>query len=1299
MSEIQEATRIIERLIPFFTLCLSMHYVNLKKEHRYRQVLMPIAALIFAIVISFNVDNIAENCVRLLRFVQSLFPILRKFEVDKWAVLIANTIIALIYLVWKASALEIFDFIGEKIENIFRLKQHLFYEYSEKQEAVVLKKKWGQLKNIYNIMFFGAVVIATVILFLAYKFSNLTCFHYYHPYPVTAVITLEAVMAYFGGLTENEIKEKKKKDKPPHPDQEVNFTELKEQYHRVFSDIAIGEYEISWSNPKEEKTNPESIIEELEKSENNRDKALAAYLKKETENGRSIESNYIMSICDMLRGKSVIFANPFYRDLTMEIGFPLNMALLRHGKGLVITGRHEMEQELKEWLQNGFFQVTHVPSFWKIDKMMERKIVEGDIAILSAKELYNVEMLELNRKFLEQVSFVLILEPSMLIAQGQIGLSILSDMLGTEIIRPVYCACDRNVEGLVDALSHILKVSLTEVRATVPAAKDSTVMFWNADCRNINKRVFTNFVTYMGEGTALAVIALKLGAKVVSWRSDTLFPVWDIRWITGVYYSTICQYIKRTVNQEELFKALQFSRNLWSLERTEVTFNIIEDESYNLFEIGRQFATRGKEKSFTNVLSSNYMLRGYMCCNEKIFMNDPRAVPEISADYARTKRNAVLQMIIMMSNYPVGSTVLERIFAQVGIFEPVTCDSLNELIQEYYDVRQYRQIVKIYKKGEKIVKNNVVVNENYFVIQSDEFVCNYAMELQNAYYIAEDDMEDNQKEEKSHYLGSRLMGHVYQSFIPGQFCTLAGKYYEVLSIVRGSSELNNAVIVRRAGEHITSRKYYRQLRIWNIETAVWNQSDNVRHRQVNGIDIYTGFAKLSVLTSGYLQLSAYHDICNAVKVEVSDIPQRSYQKKQALKIVLPDASEEIRITIAVMLNEIFRSTYSNMTDYLAAVTSGAKEVKDIPEGVLQGLTGEYEESAIYIFEDSQIDMGLLTSVERNLTRFFELIYDYCDWLMETQQEEQNQDDSNEDDSLENETEESRIHAYSFEGDAGEDDVAKNEANDTREAQVCYLKFGYSEYCKMIQVEQTWKYLKTLGFEHNAYTVTRKKKIRMCADGKGHVCDFCGRELSDDSYQVLKDGRERCSKCSETVLNTLAEYERLFEKVVRDMEIYFGIKFNPKIRVKVVDTAAVQRGLKRKWKPTSGFDSRLIGYASSQKNKIVLENGAPKLELTNTIAHELTHIWQFDNWNYGKLRKKYQTKEKMKDVEEGMAQWACIQYMYLSGYEEYMDAKLPLELRRDDEYGRGLRMFVKRYPLKKKSSLWGNTPFKNPDDPV
>lgn len=64
MNEIQEATGIIARLIPFFTLCLSIRYVNLKQKYRYRQVLMPIAALIFSILISFRVDGIAENSVR-----------------------------------------------------------------------------------------------------------------------------------------------------------------------------------------------------------------------------------------------------------------------------------------------------------------------------------------------------------------------------------------------------------------------------------------------------------------------------------------------------------------------------------------------------------------------------------------------------------------------------------------------------------------------------------------------------------------------------------------------------------------------------------------------------------------------------------------------------------------------------------------------------------------------------------------------------------------------------------------------------------------------------------------------------------------------------------------------------------------------------------------------------------------------------------------------------------------------------------------------------------------------------------
>jgi Lhr-like helicase len=64
------------------------------------------------------------------------------------------------------------------------------------------------------------------------------------------------------------------------------------------------------------------------------------------------------------------------------------------------------------------------------------------------------------------------------------------------------------------------------------------------------------------------------------------------------------------------------------------------------------------------------------------------------------------------------------------------------------------------------------------------------------------------------YLGTELRGHIFQKFLPGQFFTFAGKYYEMLRV---TSE--GQVLVRRAADHITGRPSYRQERIYSISAA------------------------------------------------------------------------------------------------------------------------------------------------------------------------------------------------------------------------------------------------------------------------------------------------------------------------------------------------------------------------------------------------------------------------------------------------------------------------------------------------
>ena len=65
----------------------------------------------------------------------------------------------------------------------------------------------------------------------------------------------------------------------------------------------------------------------------------------------------------------------------------------------------------------------------------------------------------------------------------------------------------------------------------------------------------------------------------------------------------------------------------------------------------------------------------------------------------------------------------------------------------------------------------------------------------------------------------------------------------------------------------------------------------------------------------------------------------------------------------------------------------------------------------------------------------------------------------------------------------------------------------------------------------------------------------------------------------------------------------------------------------------------------------------------------------------------------------MAKWVEIQYAYLIGEpaaakREEISARL-----REDEYGRGFRKYVVKYPLSTGTQLERSTPFDHPDAPL
>lgn len=270
----------------------------------------------------------------------------------------------------------------------------------------------------------------------------------------------------------------------------------------------------------------------------------------------------------------------------------------------------------------------------------------------------------------------------------------------------------------------------------------------------------------------------------------------------------------------------------------------------------------------------------------------------------------------------------------------------------------------------------------------------------------------------------------------------------------------------------------------------------------------------------------------------------------------------------------------------------------------------------------------------------------------------------------------------------------------------YLLFGGADSLvyNALDCSGAAEYLKSAGFAESSLTQARKLKQQSSRyagyrDPDARYCDFCCRVLTGAEFDVLDDGRERCTACSESVVNSRQEFETLLVHVRDGMRQKYAIDLPGDISVRVVSQKKMARLQGSRYVPTRYFDPRAVGLAISRSGSysMYFENGAPRGMLTATTAHELTHIWQYSHWNWEAMSSKYGAA--FLAVCEGMAKWSEIQYLFLLNETDFALRTLEHESARNDVYGYGLRLFLNRYPLSRGIVITGDTPFKYPNEPI
>lgn len=1407
-----ELIKMIIAVLPFVFVAFFSIANNLPKSERSKQFPIPVIAVVFTVLSMLLMDNISQEIIdfinnipvwitqfsqeswmptelapKVAEFAVRVEEYIKNIDLLFWVFFIANTVVYVGYLFIKKIALKIISKIIKPHGALHRNVAEKFYEFFWEKNKWCLKENYAQARDLLRILYLSVVLISTGLMIFSRKFYSEGTFNTVF-FPVYSVILVGELFFYLDGATKVEytndiLGENENAYKT------VNYSLLRRYLRDIFGDKLLAE-NTSINNALGYDYTTDDIIREIEKDEEDQ-KTLnfTTYFNTLHKTGFSVDHNYLYSSLDMLNGKSVLFNNPFYNDLIPYAFYPMNRMLLSHKKVLIVLGRHSIEDDVVRWVEKGIGVVTNIPSLWRI-KVLSSETEDCDIGIVTRSDVLNIELHNANGKFFENVGFMVIIEPSKLITTAQIGLNMIVKKCRKDEDKEItFCMCDKNCDGLVDAMSHILMTNITEVSATNKHRGTSSYMCWNADDEYLHHRMLPNISHYLGVGTELSFAALKNQVSKTIWYGGETFPVTDMRWINRQYYYDLAKYASIPTTQEALDEHFETSPNFWSAEVKKNGYITVEDEFFNMFETLRDFSSRTTEQGFINVISSDYLLKDYMVENASIFETDAKAIPCIVADYVRSNRNTILRLILMMATYHVDSETLEKELSIISI------DVYSLKMQLWYEIYKfyapacdvallsgdYRQAVEeAYEKtlnvgGYEITRDVLRVEEEFnldkgsmeivYSIVDEDFLKVCVHELRSAGYIVEDE-----KGEK-YYLGSELGGHIYQKFLPGQFFTFGGKYYEMQYITT-----DNQVLVRRAADHINGRQFYHQVRKYYISGI--RDSEKIGSQiKINGLKVIKEFADIKVETPGYYRMVKYNDFANAKYISfennINGIPDRIYRNKEILRIEFSDIdgkfTDSVRYTITLLLNELFRTLFAENAAYINAVTDlgfVGEDKEKRPVTCFINSDGEkYSSNAIYIIEDSQLDLGILVAFERNLQRIFGMLHDYIEWHSEAIEESldpDNSDDENEgtpvvlEDASDKkkkprgilsrlketlakvfkrkqkkapkvETEESKdagkpekeTDAEPKEdaeatGNAETEDTQPDKENDTDIGKNkpyhkrYYLLYGADTEPEFVNLTGTLQYLSEMGLEINPLKQAREGIELAEANGANFVpgkpdvryCDFCGNEIYGVEFETLADGRDRCAHCSRTAIKTEEDFRVLFEEVKRNMESFFGVRVNAGIKVEMVNSQTLHKRLGKTFVPTVKPDGRVLGVAIKKKDQytLMVENGAPRVASMLTIAHELTHIWQYLNWDSKRIAKKYGKKMEL-EVYEGMAKWVEIQYAYLINEPGVAKREEILTAYRTDEYGRGFLRYRENYPFSRGTFITGLTPFYDRETPL
>ena len=288
--------------------------------------------------------------------------IIRSLNLYFWIFFIINTLIIILYLIIKKACIGIIRKSVKPDGALHTKVASVFYRYFFERNFWCLKDSYSQVRNFLKTFYYSAVVISSILMIVCaemYKNEMLVAMFY----PVFGIIIMGEMYFYLDGITKGEYGVIMGEDDEAY--KMVNYSLLRKVLRNLFGDKLLSENTGLNSSLAYGLTTTD-ILTELEKDEDPKITSFATYMNALHKTGFAIDHNYLQSSLDLLKGNSILFNNPFYKDLIPYAFYPMNRVLLSHKKVLVVLGRHAIEEDIKEWIEEGIGAVTNIPFLWNL---------------------------------------------------------------------------------------------------------------------------------------------------------------------------------------------------------------------------------------------------------------------------------------------------------------------------------------------------------------------------------------------------------------------------------------------------------------------------------------------------------------------------------------------------------------------------------------------------------------------------------------------------------------------------------------------------------------------------------------------------------------------------------------------------------------------------------------------------------------------------------------------------------------------------------------------------------------------